>query len=236
MDLSAELAGGSRIRTGQPIKGHCDKFGHIKKVRKSTLLRQCRQSVHARKSGRHCHLPGYRNSAGRMAALAALANKLARIVGPCCGVETFNPSAMVERIIARVEAGVDGPDTRFIVTNLKGRNARALYEDIYCQRCHKWRPRRQVRGSFTCSNCRRPPIKLTTTPAEAALTATVGAITVAVAAIDVTAAQAPLYCGCVAASTVGRSMPFSASPPNVARISASTLSALPGSMPLSPTV
>ena len=40
----------------------------------------------------------------------------------------------VERIIARVEAGADGTDTRFIVTNLDTRNARALYEDIYCRR------------------------------------------------------------------------------------------------------
>ena len=40
----------------------------------------------------------------------------------------------VERIIARVEAGTDGPDTRFIVTNLKVRNARVLYEDVYCRR------------------------------------------------------------------------------------------------------
>jgi hypothetical protein len=40
----------------------------------------------------------------------------------------------VERIIARVEVGAEGPDTRFIVTNLKVRNARALYEDVYCRR------------------------------------------------------------------------------------------------------
>jgi hypothetical protein len=40
----------------------------------------------------------------------------------------------VERIIARVEAGADGPDTRFIVTNLSTRNARVLYEDVYCRR------------------------------------------------------------------------------------------------------
>jgi hypothetical protein len=40
----------------------------------------------------------------------------------------------VERIIARVEAGADGIDTRFIVTNLKTRNARVLYEEIYCRR------------------------------------------------------------------------------------------------------
>ncbi len=40
----------------------------------------------------------------------------------------------VERIIARVEAGEEGPDARFVVTNLKRRNARALYEDVYCRR------------------------------------------------------------------------------------------------------
>jgi hypothetical protein len=40
----------------------------------------------------------------------------------------------VERIIARVEASADGIDTRFIVTNLDNRNARVLYEDVYCRR------------------------------------------------------------------------------------------------------
>jgi len=40
----------------------------------------------------------------------------------------------VERIVARVEVGAQGPDTRFIVTNLKTRNARVLYEDLYCRR------------------------------------------------------------------------------------------------------
>jgi hypothetical protein len=40
----------------------------------------------------------------------------------------------VERIIARVEAGEEGPDTRFVVTNLNKRNARVLYEDCYCRR------------------------------------------------------------------------------------------------------
>jgi hypothetical protein len=39
----------------------------------------------------------------------------------------------VERIIARVEAGEDGTDTRFIVTNLTGR-PKMLYQDVYCQR------------------------------------------------------------------------------------------------------
>ena len=40
----------------------------------------------------------------------------------------------VERIIARVEAGAEGPDTRFVVTNLSKRNARRLYEDVDCRR------------------------------------------------------------------------------------------------------
>jgi hypothetical protein len=40
----------------------------------------------------------------------------------------------VERIIARVEVGAEGPDTRFVVTNLKQRNARRLYEEMYCRR------------------------------------------------------------------------------------------------------
>ncbi len=40
----------------------------------------------------------------------------------------------VERIVARVEAGAQGTDTRFIVTSLKGRAPRALYENVYCRR------------------------------------------------------------------------------------------------------
>jgi len=40
----------------------------------------------------------------------------------------------VERIIARIEVASEGPDTRFVVTNLTRRNARALYEDVYCRR------------------------------------------------------------------------------------------------------
>lgn len=40
----------------------------------------------------------------------------------------------VERIIARVEAGPQGTDTRFVVTNLATGTARGIYEDIYCRR------------------------------------------------------------------------------------------------------
>ena len=40
----------------------------------------------------------------------------------------------VERIIARVEAGPEGVDTRFIVTSLAGGSPRIVYQRIYCQR------------------------------------------------------------------------------------------------------
>ena len=40
----------------------------------------------------------------------------------------------VERIIARVEVGNQGADTRFIATNLEGGRAKALYEKVYCRR------------------------------------------------------------------------------------------------------
>ena len=45
----------------------------------------------------------------------------------------------VERIVARVEAGPDGTDTRFIVTSLLSGSARALYERRYCARGLRWR-------------------------------------------------------------------------------------------------
>lgn len=40
----------------------------------------------------------------------------------------------VRRIIARVEAGDQGTDTRFIVTNLRHGDGRSLYQDLYCRR------------------------------------------------------------------------------------------------------
>lgn len=40
----------------------------------------------------------------------------------------------VERIIARVEAGPEGTDTRFVVTNLEGGRAKQLYQGLYCRR------------------------------------------------------------------------------------------------------
>jgi hypothetical protein len=40
----------------------------------------------------------------------------------------------VERIVARVEAGPQGTDTRFVVTSLRCCSARTIYQDIYCAR------------------------------------------------------------------------------------------------------
>jgi len=40
----------------------------------------------------------------------------------------------VERVIARVEAGPQGVDTRFVVTSLAGVSGRTVYQDIYCAR------------------------------------------------------------------------------------------------------
>src|SRR6201998_1290708 len=54
-----------------------------------------------------------------------------------CFVQFYDAAqswSRVERIIARVEAGPAGTDTRFIVTNLSGGRAKHLYEGLYCAR------------------------------------------------------------------------------------------------------
>ena len=58
----------------------------------------------------------------------------------------------VRRIVARVEAGGDGTDTRFIVTNLGHGNGRSLYQDLYCRRVATYtRPYRVKRISSQSS-------------------------------------------------------------------------------------
>jgi hypothetical protein len=49
----------------------------------------------------------------------------------CCAAQSWS---RVERIIARVEAGPEGTDTRFIVTNLEGGRPKKLYQGLYCAR------------------------------------------------------------------------------------------------------
>ena len=65
------------------------------------------------------------------AALRIGTGKLRRYKGFLDGAGSWS---RVERIIARVEAGPDGTDTRFIVTNLSNGAARRLYERTYCKR------------------------------------------------------------------------------------------------------
>src|SRR4051794_23656940 len=55
----------------------------------------------------------------------------------------------VERIIARVEAGPEGVDTRFVVTNLSGGSARNLYERKYCKRGQAEDPARTAEIAYT---------------------------------------------------------------------------------------
>jgi len=70
------------------------------------------------------------STAARFAASGACA-KLRRFTEFYDGAASWD---RVERIIARVEAGPDGTDTRFVVTSLPDGSARALYERRYCQR------------------------------------------------------------------------------------------------------
>ena len=71
-----------------------------------------------------------RSTADRQAA-AGGADKLRRYKEFYDGAASWS---RVERIIARVEAGLQGTDSRFVVTNLSGGTARTLYEDLYCRR------------------------------------------------------------------------------------------------------
>ena len=48
--------------------------------------------------------------------------------------DAANSWRRVRRIVARVEAGNEGVDSRFIVTNLGHGNGRSLYQDLYCRR------------------------------------------------------------------------------------------------------
>ena len=61
----------------------------------------------------------------------------------------------VERIIARVEVGPDGTDTRFVVTNLSNGAARRLYERTYCKR---GQAENHIKAWNVDSNPRRPGI------------------------------------------------------------------------------
>src|SRR5215210_5121659 len=77
------------------------------------------------------HIERLEASATARYAAAPHAGKLRRYTQFYDGAASWS---RVERIIARVEAGADGTDTRFIVTSLPTRSARVLYEEVYCRR------------------------------------------------------------------------------------------------------
>ena len=77
------------------------------------------------------HVMALENSTAERFKLAPSRGKLRRFI------QFYDAAASwsrVERIIARVEAGPEGTDTRFIVTNLEGGRAKHCYERLYCAR------------------------------------------------------------------------------------------------------
>ena len=77
------------------------------------------------------HVETLEASTARRHASAASGEKLRRYKELHDGAASWT---RVERIIARVEAGPQGTDTRFVVTNLAAGSARTIYEDLYCRR------------------------------------------------------------------------------------------------------
>ncbi len=77
------------------------------------------------------HVLGLEESTAARAAMVTDGTKLRRF-------KEFHDAAAswdrVERIVARVEAGPQGTDTRFVVTSLNGPSGRTIYQDIYCAR------------------------------------------------------------------------------------------------------
>jgi hypothetical protein len=77
------------------------------------------------------HVGTLEASTARRQASAASGEKLRRYKEFHDGAASWT---RVERIIARVETGPQGTDTRFVVTNLAAGSARTIYEDLYCRR------------------------------------------------------------------------------------------------------
>ena len=77
------------------------------------------------------HITGLEKSTAKRFAAAGGRDKVRRFKEFYDGAGSWD---RVERIIARVEAGPEGVDTRFITTSLAGGSPRAVYEKTYCQR------------------------------------------------------------------------------------------------------
>jgi len=94
-----------------------NKIGYLLGVAPTSMLRRHVEPLEA-------------STAARFAASGACA-KLRRFTEFYDGAASWD---RVERIVARIEAGPDGVDTRFVVTSLPGSSARTLYEKRYCAR------------------------------------------------------------------------------------------------------
>src|SRR4051794_18916483 len=77
------------------------------------------------------HVTGLEQSTAKRFAAAGGRDKVRRFKEFYDGAGSWD---RVERIIARVEAGPEGVDTRFITTSLASGSPRAVYEKTYCQR------------------------------------------------------------------------------------------------------
>jgi hypothetical protein len=77
------------------------------------------------------HIGNLEQSTAARFATAGAPDKLRRFKDFYDGAASWD---RVERIIARVEAGPDGVNTRFIVTNLAAGSPRTIYQKVYCQR------------------------------------------------------------------------------------------------------
>jgi hypothetical protein len=82
-------------------------------------------------SALHRHVAALEKTTAERFKAAADRGKMRRYMAFYDAAESWS---RVERIIARVEAGPQGSDTRYIVTNLEGGRAKKLYEGLYCAR------------------------------------------------------------------------------------------------------
>jgi hypothetical protein len=81
----------------------------------------------------HRHVAALEQSTAARHAAAPGTDKLRRYKEFWDGAGSWS---RVERIIARIEVGPQGTDTRYSVTNLAGGKPRRIYEDLYCARGH----------------------------------------------------------------------------------------------------
>lgn len=96
----------------------CDRLGlrYVFGLSKNARLREQVQALETSTAARHARKPG---------------QKLRRFKSFCYAARSWSKE---RRVIARVEVGPMGRDTRYIVTNLTGKRGKHLYEKLYCAR------------------------------------------------------------------------------------------------------